>query len=90
MSETSDAPFAPVATLDDLNSLNDDDILDGYRSWNRGDPEPGANRGRAYWHGWCNAARDHHDLPVTPASMQLAHAYLAAQRLGRATEEQPT
>jgi hypothetical protein len=71
-----------VTTLDDLNSLDEDEVIAGYRDYQKGDPEPGANRGRAYWHGWMNAARDHGERPATIAARQLAHEYLKARRSG--------
>lgn len=71
--ELMDSPFAPVATKVDLETLDLDEIVAGYRDYRRGDPEPGLNRGRAYWHGWCNRARDDYAMPQTAASAQLAH-----------------
>lgn len=44
--------FAPVATLEELDALEEAAVCEGYRSAERGDPEPGPNRGRAFWHGW--------------------------------------
>lgn len=44
--------FEPVRTLEDLDSLDDAEMQEGHLSAERGDPEPGENRGRAYWHGW--------------------------------------
>jgi hypothetical protein len=38
--------FKPVRTYADLQSLNQDDVMDGYLSAERGDTEPGENRGR--------------------------------------------
>jgi hypothetical protein len=73
-------PFTPIATLDDLNSLDEDEILAGYRDYRRGDPEPGPNRGRAYWHGWMNAARDDGERPITAETRQLAREYLRVKR----------
>jgi hypothetical protein len=67
------SPFSPVATPADLNTLSDAEIIEGYMDYQSGDPEPGANRGRTYWHGWMNAARDHHERPHTPEAMQLVH-----------------
>ena len=67
------ANFEPVRTKADLDSLNEDDILEGYLSADRGDPEPGPNRGRAFWHGWRNRMIDLHELPVDEAAMQLVH-----------------
>lgn len=66
--------FEPVRTLADLESLDDDEILAGYIDTQRGDPEPGPNRGRAYWHGWRNAMIDMGEIPQDDASRQLAHA----------------
>lgn len=40
--------FTPVSTLADLESLDQEAIIEGYRSAERGDPEPGPNRGRAF------------------------------------------
>lgn len=75
--------FEPVSTLDDLDSLNDDEIVAGYREWRKGDPQPGPNRGRAYWHGWMNAARDHGEQPISPEARELAHVWLQRERQRR-------
>jgi hypothetical protein len=72
--------FAPVATLDDLCSLDDEEIIAGYREFRPDDPEPGPNRGRAYWHGWMNAARDRGIRPLTAESRQLAYEYLRRRK----------
>jgi hypothetical protein len=50
--------FEPVTTVDDLATLDPLEIIAGYFGYRRGDPEPGLDRSRAYWHGWRNAARD--------------------------------
>ncbi len=50
--------FEPVRTRKDLESLDASEILEGYLSAERGDPEPGENRGRAFWHGWRNRMID--------------------------------
>ena len=63
--------FQPIRTKADLDSLDQADVLEGYMSAERGDPEPGENRGRAYWHGWRNAMIDMGELPVDAAAMQL-------------------
>ncbi len=51
-------PLSPVRTLADLNSLDQDEILLGYEDGRRGDPAPGHNLSRSYWHGWRNGAVD--------------------------------
>jgi len=65
--------FEPVRTKDDLESLDQAEIVEGYVSAVRGDPEPGPNRGRAFWHGWRNRMIDYGELPMDDAAMQLAH-----------------
>lgn len=74
--------FVPVSSLSDLESLDEDMIVDGYRSAERGDPEPGPNRGRAFWHGWRNRMIDLGELPGDEASRQLAHEYVHRARSG--------
>jgi hypothetical protein len=73
--------FDPVRTLAELDTLDDDEILAGYREWHPGDPEPGPNRSKAYWHGWRNAAIDRREIDGDAASAQLAHEYVAMGRL---------
>lgn len=50
--------FKPVRTLADLDQLDPDDILAGYRAGLRGEPEPGNLHSRGYWHGWRNGRVD--------------------------------
>jgi hypothetical protein len=64
--------FEPIRTLADLAALDHDEIVAGYCETRRGDPEPGPNRGRAYWHGWRNAMIDMGEIPIDDASRQLA------------------
>lgn len=73
-------PFEPVRTLADLDSLDHDEIVAGYLSATRGDPEPGENRGRAFWHGWRNRMIDKQELPKDEAASALARAVVAKQR----------
>lgn len=75
--------FVPVRTKEELDTLNSDDIHDGYMSAERGDPEPGENRGKAYWHGWRNRMIDMHQLPSDDASRRLAREVVAADRKER-------
>ena len=50
--------FKPATTVEDLQLLDVDKILEGYRDGSRGEPEPGNNRSRSYWHGWRNGIAD--------------------------------
>lgn len=67
--------FLPVGTLADLETLDQVEVLEGYRAAERGDPEPGENRGRSFWHGWRNRMIDFGLLPTDDASRSLAHEY---------------
>lgn len=77
--------FDPVRTKDDLDSLDGDEIVEGYLSAARGDPEPGPNRGRAYWHGWRCRMMDMGELPIDAAARQLAREFLR----GKSSRESP-
>lgn len=72
--------FEPVRTLADLDTLDSADIGEGYSTAQRGDPEPGENRGRAFWHGWRNRMIDYGVLANDAASQQLAHEYIERSR----------
>jgi hypothetical protein len=72
--------FEPVRTKADLETLDEAEIVAGYLEARRGDPEPGPNRGRAYWHGWRNRMIDYGELPHDEAAEQLAHEVVGARR----------
>jgi hypothetical protein len=72
--------FEPVKTKADLDSLDQADVLEGYMSAERGDPEPGPNRGRAFWHGWRNRMMDLGQIPSDDASRHLVKEVVAAMR----------
>jgi hypothetical protein len=65
--------FEPVRTKADLDTLDHDEIVAGYTEAKRGDPEPGVNRGRAYWHGWRNKMIDLREIEIDGAAHQLIH-----------------
>ena len=67
--------WIPVYTLADLESLNTEEIMEGYRDGFANEPEPGNNRSRAYWHGWRNGMLDGHHREKDEAQAQLAHEF---------------
>jgi hypothetical protein len=69
--------FVPVTTLADLATLDDAEVLEGYRDGFAGDPEPGNNRSRSYWHGWRNGALDGGHRQKDAAQAELARVYLS-------------
>lgn len=72
--------FKPVSTLKDLENLDSDEILRGYREGWDGAQEPGSDKSRSYWHGWRNAMADKNKIPHDSAMSQLAVEYVRRQR----------
>lgn len=75
--------FAPVRSVEDLETLPIEDVLEGHRSAERGDPEPGPNRGRAFWHGWRTRMMDLGEIPIDDEHRQLTRDYVGAQGKAR-------
>lgn len=73
MSDRQPVNFPVVATLEEFDALDDDQVLAGYLEAKAGDPEPGKNRGRSYWHGWCNRMRDAGLLDWNPIHAHVVH-----------------
>jgi hypothetical protein len=72
--------FEPPNTLAELDELDAADIVEGYTSAERGDPEPGPNRGRAFWFGWRNRMMDLGQIPIDAAHMALCKELVARNR----------
>jgi hypothetical protein len=68
----------PVHTMTDLDSLDEALIVEGHLSAERGDPEPGPNRGRSFWHGWPNRMMDLGAMEHDEAARTLAREFVAA------------
>jgi hypothetical protein len=73
-------PFEPVSTLEELDSLDDADMCEGYRSAERGDPEPGENRGKSFWHGWRCRMMDFNEIPIDPVHYKLVGLWVERER----------
>lgn len=72
--------FQPVATLLDLEVLNDAEVLSGYLYGVHGNHEPPANTfTRSWWHGFRNGAVDGGHAIKDAAQAALAHQYATAQ-----------
>lgn len=72
--------YLPVITLEDMRSLDQDEVAEGHRDGFHGAPEPGNNRSRSYWHGWRNGAVDGGFRPADEAQRELARLVVAAYR----------
>ena len=69
------AEFNPVRTVEDFRTLDDGDVLEGYLGGFDGEPPPGSNRSRAYWHGWRNGMVDSARSLPDLAHIALAEAF---------------
>ncbi|MGC5798861.1 hypothetical protein [Sphingomonas sp. NFX23] len=65
---------APVTTIAELDTLDSDEMLEGYRDGRAGELEPGGNRSRSYWHGWRNGTVDGGHQSKDDAQAALAAA----------------
>ena len=63
--------YQPLSTAAELELLDDDDCVAGYRAGRRGAPEPGSDRSKSYWHGWRNGMMDTGRLPIDAAAQNL-------------------
>lgn len=61
----------PVTTAEELDSLDSDDIVEGYRDGRANEPRPTGNRSKGYWHGWRNGQVDGHHAKSDPAMRLL-------------------
>ncbi len=68
----------PVRTVADLKTLDEDEMLEGFLDGFAGEPEPGDNRSRSYWHGWKNGHHDRYGGPTDAAAQQLAHEVVSS------------
>lgn len=71
--------FMPITTVEELNSLDHDDTVNGYHAGTRNEPEP-FDKGKAYWHGWRNGMMDKKHMPYDEETYRLAR--LLAQSKG--------
>lgn len=72
--------FQPVSTKDDLENLDQDEMVEGYRAGLEGTAEPGSDKSRAYWHGWRNGMADKGRLPFDGAMARLAREVVGTYR----------
>lgn len=72
--------FKPVITLEELDTLIEADLIDGFMSAERGDPEPGENRGKSFWHGWRSRMMDLGEIQSSPEHRALTEAYVERMR----------
>lgn len=72
--------FTPVTTMSELNLLNEDDILQGYRDGLWGWATPDSTKSRGWHHGYANAMVDTWQAKITPEQAKLAREYVKQWR----------
>lgn len=66
--------FPLITTLAELDTLAWSEVYDGYRSYEQGDPAPGANHSLGFVHGWRCAYWDAHPHEIPDQHRLLAKA----------------
>lgn len=69
-----------VTTLEQLDALDSDEVMAGFLSSERGDPEPGDNHSLSFHHGWLSRQYDLGARPTPPEHKALVRAYAARAR----------
>ena len=69
-------PRTPVTTVEELNTFDDAEIMEGYKDGRAGEPEPGDNRSKAYWHGWRTGSADGGHRQLDAHDRELARNYV--------------
>lgn len=72
--------FAKIAHNKDLEHLDEGDVVAGYMAGLNGEPEPGSDRSRSYWHGWRNGMMDSGRVEKDAEQANLAAEIVRAQR----------
>lgn len=74
---------AQVTTLEELDALDDDELMAGHLSAEKGDPEPGGNHSRSFHHGWRTRMMDLHEIPIPIEHRMLVSAWVERNRARR-------
>lgn len=72
--------YKPLTTVAELDHLNMDECVEGYRAGLRGEPEPGSDKSKSHWHGWRNGMMDTRRMPYDADAAALARALVAKHR----------
>ena len=73
----------PVTTLEELDALDEAEMMAGFLSAEKGDPEPGANHSRSFYHGWRTRMMDLGEIPIPPEHRELTLQWGARMRSTR-------
>lgn len=63
----------------DFDLINDE-VVEGYRSGYCGEPEPGSDKSRSFFHGWRNGRVDGGHDTIDRAQAEFARSYVMRSR----------
>jgi len=69
-----------ITTMEELNALDADAILAGYRAGLEFTQVDYTRKDQAYWHGYLNGQVDRGLAPISPEQQQLARVIVADMR----------
>lgn len=72
--------FNDITTVEQLNELNSDDMVRGYRAGYSNTPNF-TEKDRAYWHGYMNGQVDGGHMQSSRTQQELARAYVRSLRV---------
>lgn len=72
--------FKPLSSKEELDSIDGEECVAGYWSGRNGDPEPGSDKSRSFWHGWKNGSMDFGFLKPDIHSQSLAESVVRSWR----------
>ena len=72
--------YNPIVSIHDLKLCDSQEMLDGYWSGFHGEPEPGSNRSKSFWHGWRNGRVDGNHSKIDYSQQILANVYVQHQK----------
>lgn len=74
----------PPFSWTDIDAYDHDEVVEGYRSYKRGDLVPGPNHSDGFRWGWQNGFYDHNYLDGDDGYCAIRYAYIRESRKVRA------
>jgi ribosome modulation factor len=72
--------YQPLSSVRDLDVIDESECVAGYRAGLHGEPEPGNDKSKSYWHGWRNGMMDKGRMPIDAPARNLATEFVRRQR----------
>lgn len=72
--------YFPVSTISELETLDEDEIVEGYFDGLENAPKPNGNRSKSYYHGWRNGMMDRGNIQIDNSARKLASEYVKNEK----------